>query len=157
MKKTTKKKSVKRTVGRPKIQIDLARVEELAGTCDSKADIARVLGISIDTLNRRENEYAEFAEAVKRGQSKALTFVGGKLLEAISDGNITAIIFYLKCHGWRETNRTEITGADGGAVKTEQLGALSNAELLAIAGMKTDEADKRISAGGKKRTEEESG
>lgn len=157
MKKTTKKKSVKRTAGRPQIQLDLDRVEEAARVCDSKADIARYLGISMATLSRREQEFADFEEAIKRGQSSANVFVGGKLMDAIADGNITAIIFYLKCHGWRETNRTEITGADGGAVKTEQLGALSNAELLAIAGMKTDEADKRISASGKKRTEEESG
>jgi len=112
-----KTKPKKKTAGRPKIEIDLEKVERLAMTCDSKADIARILGISMDTLNRREKEYADFADAVKRGQSKAMSFVTGKLMKAIEGGNITALIFWLKCHGWREINRTELTGADGNAIQ----------------------------------------
>lgn len=103
--------------GRPKIEIDIAKVERLAMNCDSKVDIARILGISMDTLNRREKDSADFADAIKRGQSKAMVFVTGKLMKAIEDGNITALIFWLKCHGWRETNRTELTGADGSAIQ----------------------------------------
>lgn len=114
-----KTKPKKKTSGRPKIEIDLDRVERLAMTCDSKADIARILGISMDTLSRREKEFADFADAVKRGQSKAMSFVTGKLMKAIEEGNITALIFWLKCHGWREINRTELTGADGKAIQTE--------------------------------------
>lgn len=158
MKKAIKKKSVmKKPAGRPKIALDLEKVEELARICDSKEDIARILGVSMDTLNRREKESADFADAIKRGQSRAMEFVCGKLHEAIGEGNVTAMIFYLKCHGWRETNRTELTGADGGAVKTEQLGALSNAELLAIAGLNADdEAVEDSNSRSKKRAEKKS-
>lgn len=112
-----KTKPKKKTGGRPKIEIDLEKVERLAMTCDSKADIARILGISLSTIERRQRDLEGFDEAIKRGQSKAMSFVTGKLMKAIEGGNITALIFWLKCHGWREINRTELTGADGNAIQ----------------------------------------
>lgn len=152
MEKQTKKRGGKREgAGRPKIQFDVKKVEQLAMTCDSKTEIARILGISMDTLSRREKESAEFADAIKTGRAKANAFVGGKLMELIKQGNVAATIFYMKARcGWLEVNRTELSGVDGKPIKTEQMGTLSNAELLAIAGMKTDEGDKGTSTSGKK-------
>lgn len=124
-----------------KIQIDLDKVEQFAQVCDSEAEIAQALGVSYSTLRRNKKENEQFEQAIKRGKAKAHVFVGGKLMQHIKDGNVVATIFYLKCHGWREANRTELTGADGGAIKTEQVTALSNAELMAIAGL-TDENNK---------------
>lgn len=99
--------------GRPKILFDPIKVEQIAMRCDSKADIALALGISYATLNRRQKDSESFESAIKRGQAKAKIFVTGKLMKLIEEGNPTAIIFWLKCNGWRETNRTELTGADG--------------------------------------------
>lgn len=131
--------------------IDIEKVEQFAQVCSSEEEVARALGISYATLRRRKEKYEQFAQALKNGKAKANVFVGSKLMSAIREGNLTAIIFYLKCQcGWRETNRTEISGIDGQAIKTEQMGTLSNAELLAIAGMKTDEGDKGTSSSGKK-------
>ena len=158
MKKTTKKKSVKKNPsGRPKIQLDLEQVEELASRGLSNEQIAYSLGIGQTTLYVNKRENADFVEAIKRGKAKGIRDVANALVEKALSGDTTAMIFFLKSQAqWREINRTELTGADGGTVKTEQLGALSNAELMAIAGMK-DEVLSGTSAGGKKRTEKKSG
>ena len=92
----------------PRIQIDLKKVEEYAQVCDSEAEIALALGISQDTLTRRKKDYADFAEAIKRGKAKANVFVGGKLMQKIKEGDTASTIFYLKTRcGWRETQRIE--------------------------------------------------
>ncbi len=107
-------------MARQKIPIDLKKVEDFAQVCDSEEEIALALGISQDTLARRKKDYADFAEAIKRGRAKANVFVGGKLMQKIKVGDTASIIFYLKTRGgWKETCRTELTGADGGAIKTE--------------------------------------
>ena len=97
---------------KPKIQIDLAKVEECAQFCDNDEEIARALGISPSTLYNRKRESAEFKEAIKNGRAKANVFVGGKLMEQVKKGNITAIIFYLKCRaGWKDNIPQEANAA----------------------------------------------
>ena len=90
------------------IPIDLKKVEEYAQANDSEEEVARALGISYSTLRRRKASYEQFEQALKRGKAKANIFVGGKLMQACREGNITAIIFYLKTRaGWKETQRIE--------------------------------------------------
>ena len=52
-----------------------------------------------------------------------LDFAETQLRELRKNGNLGAIIFYLKCHGkhrgWIETSRQEITGEGGGPVLHE--------------------------------------
>ena len=106
---------------KPYIQIDLKKVEEYAQFCDNEAEIAQALGVSYSTLMNRKRENAEFREAIKRGRAKANIFVGGKLMSLIREGNVAATIFYMKSRcGWRETQRTEITGANGNAIQLDQ-------------------------------------
>lgn len=127
---------------KPRIQIDLRKVEEYAQVCDNEEEIANALGISYSTLQSRKRENEEFKSAIKRGKAKANVFVGGKLMEKIKSGDTASIIFYMKSRcGWKETSRSEITGADGGAVKieTKQVTLLSNEELLEIARMELPE------------------
>lgn len=94
--------------GRPRIQIDLANVEQYAQVCDSEEQIVRALGISYNTLQRRKAEIGDFREAIKRGRAKADVFVGGKLMEKIKAGDTASTIFYLKARcGWRETQKIE--------------------------------------------------
>lgn len=105
---------------KPRIQIDLRKVEEYAQVCDNEEEIANALGISYSTLQSRKRENEEFKNAIKRGKAKANVFVGGKLMEKIKSGDTASIIFYMKSRcGWKETSRSEITGADGGAVKVD--------------------------------------
>lgn len=105
--------------GRPKILFDPEKVEQIAMRCDSKADIALALGISYSTLNRRQQDLESFESAIKRGQAKAKIFVTGKLMKLIEEGNPAATIFWMKAKcGWREIQRTELTGVDGKPIQT---------------------------------------
>ena len=93
-----------------KIPIDLAKVEQLASQGLTQEQIAASLGICVRTLQKRKNENAEVAEAVKRGQAKGIAFVTNKLMQAVKNGNITAMIFYLKTKGgWSEKQLLDVT------------------------------------------------
>ena len=114
----------------PRIQVDPEKVEKLAQVCDSEEEIALSLGISYSTFRRRKAEFEQFEQAVKRGKAKANIFVGGKLMKQIEQGNTAATIFYLKSRcGWKEIDRREITGANGGAVKVDTAPDLSGVDL----------------------------
>lgn len=68
-----------------------------------------------------------------------MTIIANKLFETAKEGNVGAMVFFLKTQGgWKETQRTEITGKDGGDVKM-QVNALSNAELMEIARLTIDD------------------
>ena len=110
---------------RPRIQIDLEKVEQLAQVCDNEEEIALALGISY-----RKKDFANFATAIKKGKAKANAFVGGKLMSLIREGNPAATIFYMKSRcGWKETDRKEITGKDGEPVKVDKVNQLDLSKL----------------------------
>lgn len=112
------------------IPIDLKKVEEYAQACDSEEEIALALGISYSTLRRRKRSSEQFEQAIKRGRSKANVFVGGKLMQKIKDGDTASIIFYLKARcGWREVNRTELSGPNGGPIQSAVAPDLSGIDL----------------------------
>lgn len=99
---------------KPRIDIDISEVERLAQVCDNEEEIALALGISYSTLRRRKRDYEQFEQSIKKGKAKANAFVGGKLMNLIKEGNVSATIFYLKSRcGWKEIERTELTGKDG--------------------------------------------
>ena len=96
---------------RPRIQIDLEKVEQLAQVCDNEEEIALALGISYRTLRNRKKDFANFATAIKKG-------------------NPAATIFYMKSRcGWKETDRKEITGKDGEPVKVDKVNQLDLSKL----------------------------
>ncbi len=77
------------------------------------------------------------AEIVEQNLDLAET----KLLTAIRDGNLTAVIFYLKTKGKARgyTERSEVTGVDGGPIDVtklsdEALERLARGEPAALAG-----------------------
>ena len=101
---------------KPKIPIDLEKVESLAANGSTHEEICTILGISERTFYRRKEEMSEMAEAIKRGRERGLAVVENALMKKCRDGNTTAMIFYLVNRGggkWKSVNRTEITGADG--------------------------------------------
>jgi hypothetical protein len=66
-----------------------------------------------------ENRQKEVSDSYKRGKAKAIGAIGQSLLKQAREGNLGAQIFYLKTQaGWKETEKREITGADGGPIDT---------------------------------------
>ena len=105
-------------ITKPKIHIDLKKVESLAANGLTQEQIASALGISERTLRSRKGEIADFADAIKRGKAKGIALVTNKLMESIKGGNMTGMIFFLKTQaGWKETNVQEHTGKDGTALQ----------------------------------------
>lgn len=95
---------------RKKIEIDLNRVEALAGRGLNQRQICDALGISEDTFTRRKKDSADFAESFKKGKAQSIAYVAGKLQKKIEDGDLAAIIFWLKCQaGWSEKQVLDVT------------------------------------------------
>lgn len=88
-----------------------ALVERSAGLGVTQESIAEYLNIDEKTLRKY------YSKELSRGKFQANILVFGKLFEQCMEGNLTALIFWCKTQGkWRETDRLEITGADGGAI-----------------------------------------
>ena len=85
--------------GRPTwIPIDSVCQEarEMASNGLTVAQIADCLGISESTLYGKQNEYTEFVGAIKRGRAEGIHKVSNALFEKATQGNVTAMIYYLK-------------------------------------------------------------
>lgn len=117
---------------KPKIEIDLAKVEALASRLLTKEQIAISLGISVDTLYSRQRESQDFQDAIKRGREKGVATVANKLVESAIEGNTTAQIFILKTHGGQEwKDRQDVNLSGEVTVKAKSLQDMSDEELQA--------------------------
>ena len=87
-------------------------INEARGFVTKAADI---LGISRNTFYTYLRKYKTVQQALDDTREKRHEWVESKLMKAIDDGNLTAIIFYLKTQakhlGYVE--RQEFTGRDG--------------------------------------------
>ena len=84
---------------------------------------------------------AAFIEA----REKTLDIAENRLLYAVKDGNLKAVMFYLKTIGKNRgySERQEVTGADGQAIQVrDPLAGFSKEELMDIAGLTDETADK---------------
>lgn len=118
-----------------RIELDLAKIEAYASRGLKKMEIAAALGISTKTLYRREQDTEEVAEALERGRSKGVAVVADHLMKAIEGGDVRAMIFFLKSvGGWRDTDRVELSGPEGGAIPVAPQ-PMTKEELDAIRGM----------------------
>ena len=82
---------------------------------------AEKLGCHRATVQRYINDYATVQDALTDAREKRHDFVENKLMSAINDGNMTAIIFYLKtqCKTRGYVERVEHTGDSGGTIRIE--------------------------------------
>ena len=82
---------------------------------------AQKTGLGYRTVQRYAEEYPSVIEAVREAKEGMLDLAESKLLESIEKREAWAICFYLKTQGKQRgyTERQEVTGADGGAVKYE--------------------------------------
>jgi len=69
---------------------------EMASNGLTVAQIAHCLGISESTLYAKKSEYKEFMDAIKRGRAEGIHKVSNALFEKATQGNVTAMIYYLK-------------------------------------------------------------
>lgn len=91
--------------GRPAVVFDeaqTAQVEALAAVL-SKSQMADYFNISEPTLKQIEQRQPEVSLAYKRGRAKAIQGVGSNLIAQAANGNVSAMVFYLKTQaGWKE-------------------------------------------------------
>ena len=72
------------------------QAREMASNGLTIAQIADCLGISESTLYGKQNEYKEFTDAIKKGRAEGIHKVSNALFEKATQGNVTAMIYYLK-------------------------------------------------------------
>lgn len=85
-----------------------AEVLALAGFGTKHEDIATYIGITLKTL------YKYYRGELDTGLIRSNGAIAKTLYNLAIGGNASACMFWLKCKaGWRETDRHEITGAEG--------------------------------------------
>jgi hypothetical protein len=108
-------------MGRPRKELNpdqITQVGKMAGHGLTLDQIADCLNIGERTLRQRFSESEEVAAAYKRGKAVAINAVAKTVYQKAVAGEGAFPFFYLKTQaGWRETNRMEVTGADGGPIE----------------------------------------
>ena len=118
----TPDKPIQKKRTKPRIDIDLAEVERLAGQGLNQIEIAHNLGIHESTLQHRIAENPEFPAAIARGRSKGIALATGVLHEILqctdTRAKLDAAKFFLARRAqWSETVQNEVSGPNGGALE----------------------------------------
>ena len=100
-------------VGRPRKEIHdketLDKIVEYGAQGLTIGQIAKCLGISRASLDRRRAEYEEIEEAIKKGEALGVSKIAQALMNnAIHENNVTAQIFYLKNRSENWADRQEV-------------------------------------------------
>ena len=94
--------TVKKKVGRKRIDLNPEKVRRLAAQGLSQKQIAKAMGVSWNTLSRNRKRSKDFNAAYEQGVAEGLSSVTNSLYEQALGGNTTASIFF---HKNREENR----------------------------------------------------
>ena len=119
-------------VGRPKCELTKDQIEQIETLASvlSIEHIANYFGISKVTFYKMMDENPEIVERYKRGKAKAIGTAGKSLLDKVREGNLTAIIFYLKTQaGWRETQVVDNVSSDGSMTPKDKEVQMSKEDL----------------------------
>jgi len=103
--------------GRPRLQLDLRQVEELARIACTEEDMAAVLGVSVDTIQRRKRTSAEFRGVIEKGRASLRNSLRRLQVKKALEGNTTMLIWLGKqLLGQSDRQSAELTGARGEAL-----------------------------------------
>jgi hypothetical protein len=108
---------------KPKVLTEKQRAEvETLAAFLSAEQVADYFGIGRTTFFAMMERDADIAERYKRGKSKVVAKVAQGLIQKALSGDTTSAIFFLKTQArWRETERHEITGADGAPIELARI------------------------------------
>jgi hypothetical protein len=82
---------------------DLELLEKLAGFGLSNEKMADIFNISRSTFQRELVNNEELRDTLDRGKAKVSVNVIGKAYELCMKGNVTMLIFWLRCReGWKD-------------------------------------------------------
>jgi Bacterial regulatory protein, Fis family len=110
--------------------------DQIEAALRASAGILSAAAVKLGCTPRTVRNYLDRSEQLRDVEAEILDqnldLAETKLLTAIRDGNLTAVIFYLKTKGKARgyTERAEVTGADGGPIDVTKL---SDEELERIA------------------------
>jgi len=105
-------------MARPAKPIDIRQVEELARIGATEEDMAAVLGVSVDTIQRRKRASEEFCGAIKRGQATTRNSLRRLQLKKALEGNVTMLIWLGKqLLGQSDTQMLRHEGPQGGPIQ----------------------------------------
>jgi len=92
---------------------DIAKAASLSGAGLTQQQIADYFEMSLATLKTKMKANPDLKCAMRKGKSIRIAHVSGKLMQLIDNGNITAIIFYLKTQGrWKEAQENTLDPDD---------------------------------------------
>ena len=109
-------------MARPRKDVDEKQVERAAAIGCTVAEIAVVLGVSKDTLERR------FAASIEKGRERGRRSLRRMQWKTAKAGNPTMQIWLGK-QLLGQADKQELTGRDGGPIQTMDLTRLSDREL----------------------------
>lgn len=66
------------------------------------------LGLSYHIYYNWRKSDPSFDKAVKEAMQKQIEFVESKFYEKLKEGNMSALIFFLKTHGWNERKELKV-------------------------------------------------
>jgi hypothetical protein len=97
------------------VENNLPIVQSLAMQGKSMDEIAKVFDITRRTLQNLQKEHAALEKAIKNGRLAVVAMCQNKLMERVSSGDTTAIIYALKVYGGdffndRKAVEAKITG-----------------------------------------------
>ncbi len=97
------------------IENKLAIIQSLSMQGKSTEEIASVFGVTRRTLSNLQNRHPSLRKAIETGRLSVVAMCQNKLMERVTSGDTTAIIYALKVYGGeffndRKTIETKITG-----------------------------------------------
>jgi hypothetical protein len=100
-------------------------LEIYAAKAGNISEMCKAVDIPRSTYYKWMKDDESFKDAVHTLDDAMIDYVESKLVGQIAKGNMTAIIFFLKCkgrtRGWIERESKEISGPDGGAIPVQFL------------------------------------